>query len=65
MDRDQLVEHLKFAADLGVAGVSRDPVWRARADEAALQPIQGERGGIVVPVEQDPPSIAPDRKSVV
>jgi uracil-DNA glycosylase len=33
MDRDQLVEHLKFAAELGVDGVSRDPVWRARPDQ--------------------------------
>jgi uracil-DNA glycosylase family 4 len=32
MDRDQLAEHLKFAAELGVAGVSRDPLWRARAE---------------------------------
>ena len=32
MDRDQLTEHLKFAAELGVAGVSRDPLWRTRAD---------------------------------
>jgi DNA polymerase len=31
-DRDQLAEHLKFAAELGVAGVSRDPVWRTRAE---------------------------------
>jgi len=30
MDRDQISEHLKFAAELGVAGVSRDPTWRAR-----------------------------------
>src|SRR5919109_3064693 len=30
MDRDHLVEHLKFAAELGVAGASRDPVWRSR-----------------------------------
>ena len=30
MDRDQLVEHLKFAAELGVEGVSRDPAWRTR-----------------------------------
>ena len=30
MDRDQLTEHLKFAAELGVAGVSRDPRWRDR-----------------------------------
>lgn len=28
MDRQQLTEHLKFAAELGVSGVSRDPVWR-------------------------------------
>src|SRR5258708_33262014 len=34
MDRDQLNEHLKFAAELGVTGVSRDPAWRARADGA-------------------------------
>jgi DNA polymerase len=32
MDRDQLAEHLRFAAELGVAGVSRDPAWRARGD---------------------------------
>jgi DNA polymerase len=31
LDRDQLAEHLRFAAELGVAGVSRDPAWRARA----------------------------------
>ena len=30
MDRDQLVEHLKFAGELGVTGVSRDPKWRTR-----------------------------------
>ncbi|HEY2905600.1 MAG TPA: uracil-DNA glycosylase family protein, partial [Vicinamibacterales bacterium] len=28
--RDQLLEHLKFAAELGVAGVSTDRAWRAR-----------------------------------
>jgi uracil-DNA glycosylase len=32
MDQDQLKEHLRFASELGVAGVSRDPAWRARAD---------------------------------
>jgi len=31
MEREQLLEHLKFAAELGVQGVSRDPLWRARA----------------------------------
>jgi uracil-DNA glycosylase family 4 len=31
MDRDQLKEHLAFAAELGVTGVSRDAAWRTRA----------------------------------
>jgi DNA polymerase len=31
LDRDQAREHLRFAAELGVAGVSRDPAWRTRA----------------------------------
>jgi DNA polymerase len=35
VDRDQLKAHLQFAADLGVAGISRDPAWRARADSRA------------------------------
>ena len=30
MDRDQLIEHLRFAAETGVTGVSRDPQWRTR-----------------------------------
>ena len=30
MNRDQLAEHLRFAAELGVDGVSRDPAWRER-----------------------------------
>ena len=28
--RDQFVEHLTFASELGVRGVSRDPAWRLR-----------------------------------
>ena len=31
MDQDQLKEHLRFASELGVAGISRDPGWRRRA----------------------------------
>jgi len=34
VDRDQLTEHLKFAAELGVAGVSRDAAWRTRPGDA-------------------------------
>jgi uracil-DNA glycosylase family 4 len=30
MDRDQLVEHLTFAQELGVTGMSRDPAWRQK-----------------------------------
>ena len=30
MDRTQLAEHLKFAAELGVTGTSRDATWRRR-----------------------------------
>jgi DNA polymerase len=30
--RAQLAEHLRFFADLGVAGVSRDAAWRSRVD---------------------------------
>jgi uracil-DNA glycosylase family 4 len=30
MDNDQLAEHLRFAHELGVTGVSRDPLWRTR-----------------------------------
>jgi uracil-DNA glycosylase family 4 len=37
LDRDQLKEHLTFAAELGVAGVSRDAAWRTRAD-AGIRP---------------------------
>jgi uracil-DNA glycosylase len=32
--RDDLVAHLRFMADIGVRGVSRDATWRDRADAA-------------------------------
>ncbi len=35
MDKNQLEDHLRFARELGVAGVSRDPAWRARSVEPA------------------------------
>ena len=38
MDRDQLAEHLRFAAELGVTGTSRDPTWRKRATSDATPP---------------------------
>ncbi len=38
MDRDQLTEHLKFAGEIGVAGVSRDAAWRTRATGPTVGP---------------------------
>ncbi|HEX4347348.1 MAG TPA: uracil-DNA glycosylase [Vicinamibacterales bacterium] len=35
MSGDDVTNHLKFARSLGVAGVSRDPAWRERAQNAA------------------------------
>jgi uracil-DNA glycosylase len=40
--REKLAEHLRFAAELGVTGVSRDPVWRRRGEDAALGPTTPE-----------------------
>ena len=37
MDRDQLGEHLRFAAELGIDGVSRDPAWRRKGDGSHFQ----------------------------
>ena len=42
MDQDQLKEHLRFAQELGVAGVSRDPAWRSRAEGQAVRAGQAE-----------------------
>jgi uracil-DNA glycosylase family 4 len=60
MDPDQLAEHLKFAAELGVAGVSRDPAWRTRAQPLVLRQAQDERGAN----PNDPPHLeAPNQSS--
>jgi DNA polymerase len=50
VNRDQLAEHLRFAAELGVAGVSRDPAWRGSV---------GSRLQIPPDAPQNPPT-APD-----
>jgi len=55
MNKDQVSEHLRFARELGVAGVSRDPVWRERAVETA--PIQAPPAD-VRPAEVRPVTIA-------
>jgi uracil-DNA glycosylase family 4 len=35
VDREALTEHLRFAAELGVAGTSLDPGWRRRPSETS------------------------------
>jgi DNA polymerase len=46
MDRERISEHLKFAAELGVAGVSRDPKWRQRPGDVDARPsrVSGRAG---------------------
>jgi DNA polymerase len=39
VDRDQLTEHLRFAQELGVTGISRDAEWRRRVDNSAPAPV--------------------------
>ena len=46
MNHEQLAEHLRFAAELGVAGVSRDPSWRKKDD--GRQDSQGSQGQVEV-----------------
>ena len=53
MDRDQLKEHLAFAAELGVAGVSRDQTWRTRTEQD-VRPRSDPR-----PTSPHPPTEAP------
>jgi DNA polymerase len=49
MDPDQLREHLRFAAELGVAGVSRDNAWRRRPLASAV-PEGTHDGSVPVPL---------------
>jgi uracil-DNA glycosylase len=53
MDREQARAHLQFAADLGVDGISRDPIWRTRPDEAI-----GAEPGTPAPTNVRPPAAA-------
>ena len=50
MNREQLQEHLRFAAELGITGVSRDPQWRQRTTVSAAAP-EGPAPAIAVATE--------------
>ena len=62
MDRDQLEEHLAFAAELGVTGVSRDPAWRVRADASRGRATADDPAAGVLPGNADP--VATDERAV-
>ena len=50
MDCEQATEHLRFAQELGVAGVSRDPAWRDRpgGPEAQAAPRKEEHDPVTI-----------------
>src|SRR5437763_5063671 len=49
--RNQFIEHLKFAAELGVAGISTDPLWRSRSGETQkTEPSAAEPAPVAAPV---------------
>lgn len=41
----EIADHLRFFADLGVGGTSRDPAWRRRGDAPALAPAPSTSPG--------------------
>ncbi len=67
MNRDQLNEHLKFAAELGVAGISRDPAWRRRADNGggADRRANASRGTEPVTSEAPEPAASPEAAAAI
>lgn len=61
MDPEQLKEHLRFAAELGVAGMSRDPAWRVLSrslDDPAGSPAASTDSGPLEPVESVPVTLS-------
>ena len=57
MSRDPIVEHLKFAASLGISGVSRDPVWRRRQVQETGVPVAGDEEDRASAVEDRAPAV--------
>jgi uracil-DNA glycosylase len=49
MDIDLLKEHLRFAQELGVTGISRDPAWRAVETPRSVAPMPEEPPGADTP----------------
>jgi uracil-DNA glycosylase len=45
VDRNDLIEHLKFAKELGVAGVTADPAWRERGEGEPVR-LKADTSGV-------------------
>jgi uracil-DNA glycosylase len=56
-----LAEHLRYFAELGVTAVSRDPSWRMRADEAGMIDTTAARPSPVTGEVQPPPLVGAAR----
>jgi uracil-DNA glycosylase len=56
MSRQEIAAHLQFMRDLGVTGVSRDPVWREREGDPAPVTLPAavavQNGGAIDPVAE-------------
>jgi len=52
MSRPEIAAHLQFLRELGVAGVSRDPVWRERDGDASNGPSAVAPGPVAGPAAQ-------------
>ncbi len=67
--RTDLADHLRLFADMGVNGLSRDPVWRERAaqpgGDAQPRPADDGDGATGTPADaadaEGPPAAAPDQ----
>jgi uracil-DNA glycosylase family 4 len=53
MDREQLIEHLRFANEMGVAGISRDPAWRVRESVSSALDTSGPASASVLQTGPD------------
>jgi DNA polymerase len=52
-DRRALAEHLKFFQELGVTGVSRDPAWRVRGEEAVPVHSSPDQAARLIAIRED------------
>ena len=52
-DRERIAEHLRFFEELGVEGVSRDPVWRVRPVERVVVQVNTEQHDVTTLIGRD------------